>query len=510
MPVDKPFSTVVHMLIDGAETAPENEALVCLGERLNYRAYLNCVIGFCDELTRLDIAEERVALVMSNSNDICIAMFGAHMARAQVAPMNPMYTENELRPMLVDAAVKVILYDAGSRACVEGLAKELQIPHRIFIDGKNGRRLTEWANAKELPLPPVLPGRDDLAMLQFTGGTTGRAKGANLTHAAISGNIHQAAIMQSPVLDSERTLCVMPLFHCYAWSVCLYSMANCRGAVVILPRYQPREVLNTLAEEKITLFAGSPTLFTGLMGYEGFEDTDFSYLKRSNSGSAPLPVELLEKWEQTTGTPILEGYGQTETGPVISFNPTDGERKVGSVGIVLPGTEIEILSLDNEEQVLPANESGEIRIQGPQTMSGYRNLPVETAEALRDGWLYTGDIGYLDEDGYLFITARKKEMLLVSGYNVFPREVEELLFLHPVVREAAVVGKQDDYRGELPVAFIVCEDNCEIDDEDLTEYCNKNLARYKVPDEFRFVKELPKTAVGKVDKITLTASVNQV
>ena len=509
MPVDKAFPTVVHMLIDAADSAPENEALVCLGERINYQDYLNCVIEFCDELSRLGVENERVAMVMGNSNDICIAMFAAHMARAQIVPMNPMYTASELRPMLVDAEVKVILYDAISRDCVENLIQELKIPHQIFIDADKGRRLTEWKNTGNMPLPSALPGKDDLAMLQFTGGTTGRAKGANLSHASISGNIHQAEMMQKPDLDTERMLCVMPLFHCYAWSVCLYNMANCRGTMIILPGYQPDEVLKAFADEKITIFAGSPTLFTGLMNYESFEDIDFSCLKRSNSGSAPLPVELLEKWEETTGTPIYEGYGQTEASPVISFNPTDRIRKTGSVGVALPGTEIQIVSLDTGEKVLPTNEKGEIRLKGPQVMSGYRNLPEETAEALRDGWLYTGDIGYLDEDGYLFITARKKEMLLVSGYNVFPREIEELLFLHPAIKEAAVVGKQDDYRGELPIAFVVCNGTGDVDDQILMEYCKKKLARYKVPDEFRIVEELPKTAVGKVDKVKLTALANK-
>jgi len=501
------FPSVVHMLIDAAEKAPDREAVACLGEKLNYRSYLNCVIGFQNELSQLGVRHERVALVMSNSLDICIAMFGAHMAGAQIAPMNPMYTENELRPMLVDADLKVILYDEVNKDCVEKLALELNIPKQLYISANNGRRLTEWSKAEDLTLPGVLPGKDDLAMLQFTGGTTGRAKGANLTHGAIAGNVHQAMVMQKPEMDVERTLCVMPLFHCYAWSVCLYNMVNCRGSMVILPRYQPDAVLNAFADEEITLFAGSPTLFTGLMSYADFDKADFSKLKRSSSGSAPLPVELLEKWEATTGTPIMEGYGQTEASPVISFNPTN-KRKTGSVGVALPETEIQIVSLVANEEILPVNEKGEIRLKGPQVMSGYRNLPEESSEALRDGWLYTGDIGYLDEDGYLFITARKKEMLLVSGFNVFPREIEEVLFLHPDIKEAAVAGKKDAYRGELPIAFIVSNGKQVLNGNELREYCKLNLAIYKVPDEFRVVEGLPKTAVGKVDKVILTEMAN--
>jgi long-chain acyl-CoA synthetase len=497
------FPSLVHMLVEAAEKSPDQEALVFEDERLNYRAYLNCAIGFHNQLREFDIVGERVVLVMGNSINICIAMFAAHMSRAQIVPMNPMYTENELRPMLIDAEAKVILYDSTNRDCVEKLASELNITFQIYIDHKDGKNLTRWATDEDLVLPATLPDKNDLAMLQFTGGTTGRSKGANLSHAAIAGNIHQAMAMQKPEMDIERNLCVMPLFHCYAWSVCLYNMVNCRGCMVILSRYQPDVVLKTFVDEKISIFAGSPTLFTGLMAYEGFEKTDFSSLKLSNSGSAPLPVELLEKWETTTGTPIMEGYGQTEASPVISFNPKDRIRKIGSVGIALPDTIIQIVSLDSNEEVLPTNEKGEIRLRGPQVMNGYRNRPEETAEALRNGWLYTGDIGYLDEDDYLFITARKKEMILVSGFNVFPREIEELLFLHPDVKEAAVVGRPDEYRGELPVAFCVARESSSLNYDELSDYCKTNLARYKVPDEFRVVEALPKTAVGKVDKVRL-------
>jgi long-chain acyl-CoA synthetase len=502
------YPTVVHMLIDAAEKTPEQEALVAGEERLNYRQFLNCAIGFSNELVQLDGAGERVALIMANSIDMCIAMFGAQMAGAQIVPMNPMYTEHELRPMLEDAEVRVIVYDKSNRGPVEKLAKELNIPDLIFIDAVDGRRLIEWVAKPGLPLPEVLPGSDDLATLQFTGGTTGRAKGANLSHSALAKNMHQCNSLQNSRMDVERVLCVMPLFHCYAWSVCLYNMVNCRGTVVILAKYHPQEVLDTFGTEKITIFAGSPTMFTGLMNYETFNKADFSHLTKSNSGSAPLAEELLNKWEQVTGTPILEGYGQTEASPVISFNPSDGIRKPGSVGVAVPDTEIQIVDMESGNTQLAAGEKGEIRLRGPQVMLGYRNRPQETAESLRDGWLYTGDIGFLDEDAYLFITGRKKEMILMSGYNVFPREIEELLFLYPGIKEAAVVGKKDDYRGELPIAFIVPVDDEALNKEQLRGYCEENLAAYKVPDEFRIVSFLPKTAVGKVDKISLSDMAN--
>jgi long-chain acyl-CoA synthetase len=343
-------------------------------------------------------------------------------------------------------------------------------------------------------------------MLQFTGGTTGRAKGANLTHAAISTNISQREAIVPTRMEIERMLCIMPLFHCYAIAMCLHNMVYCRGTLVILPRYHPQEVLQVMAAERITLFGGSPTLFTGLLNYEGFGNTAFSTLALSYSGSAPLAENLLKRWEQTTGTPVLEGYGQSESGPVISFNPLHGKRKLRAVGIPLPATEVQIVDLKSGTEILPTGEQGEIRLRGPQVMQGYRNRPQETAATLRDGWLYTGDIGLLDEDGYLFITGRKKEMIIVSGFNVFPREVEELLYQHAAVKEAAVVGRPDDYRGELPVAFVLLREAGAASQEQLLEYCRQHLAAYKVPAEIRLVEALPKTAVGKVDKITLAAS----
>jgi len=399
----------------------------------------------------------------------------------------------------------VLIYDHDVAATMETVAAALDIPHRIQVGGQGGRRLTHWRDQTELRIPSRLPAPDDLCMLQFTGGTTGRAKGANLTHAATSTNISQREALVPTRKDIERLLCIMPLFHCYAIAMCLHNMVYCRGTLVILPRYHPQEVLEVMQAERITLFGGSPTLFTGLLSYEGFENTDFSTLALSYSGSAPLAENLLRRWQQTVGTPILEGYGMSETGPVISFNPLHGERKLRSVGVPVPATELQIVDLQSGVNVLPPGEAGEIRLRGPQIMQGYRNRPQETAATLRDGWLYSGDIGLLDDDGYLFITGRKKEMIIVSGFNVFPREVEELLYQHAEVKEAAVVGRPDDYRGELPIAFVALRESSAASQGILLEYCRHHLAAYKVPAEIRVVEALPKTAVGKVDKIALAA-----
>ena len=496
------YPSPVHMLAEAAARRPEGEAVVHGDERLTYREYLRCAAGLAWELGRLDAWGERVAVIMRNSIDTCIALFGVHAARAQVIPINPDYTERELGAILSDAAPRVVIYDVDLRDEVEPVVLELRIPHRIAV-GAGARRLTEWRDDASLSLPSGFPEASEFASLQYTGGTTGVPKGVNLTHGAIATNVAQREAMMPMDEDSERLLCVLPLFHVYAISMGLHNMVHCRGTLVLMSEYRPEELLHLMESQRITVFTASPTLLVSLTGHEKAASCDFSALRLTTSGSAPLPQKVLEKWEAITGTPLIEGYGQSEAGPVISFNPWDGIRKITSVGVAIPETEIQIVDLDEGKTVLPPGERGEIRIRGPQVMSGYRNLPVETSKALREGWLHTGDIGELDEDDYLYIRGRCKEMIIVSGFNVFPREVEDVLFTLPGVREAAVIGISDEYRGELPYAFVVRSQGARTTREQMLEHCRANLTSYKVPTEIQLVIELPKTSVGKVDKEAL-------
>lgn len=492
------YPSVVHMLAEAASQAPQREALLCQGERLNYAEYHRCVAWFAHELIALGAAGQRVGIVLGNSIDICIALFGVHAAGAQATPVNPQYTARELRMIFEDADLHVVIYAQEQREMVESIADELKIPHRICI-GSESRRLIEWRNAADCELPP-LPTADNLATLQFTGGTTGRSKGVNLTHGAVAINICQREALLPARKDCERLLCVMPLFHVYAVAMCLHNMVHARGTLVIVPRYSPEVVFKLLVAERISIFAGSPTLFAGLLAAEGFGEVDFSQLHLSYSGSSALPEAVLQRWESATGAPVMEGYGQSEAGPVVSFNPLCGTRKAGSVGIPVPHTEVEIVDLELGMQALEAGVPGEIRVRGPQLMRDYRNLPEETAATLREGWLYTGDIGEFDVDGYLYIRDRKKEMAKVSGFNVFPREIEDVLYLHPAVQEAAVVAVPDTYRGEVVQAFVVLRANHGASVKQLAEHCKSNLTRYKLPAQIKLVAELPKTGVGKIDK----------
>ncbi len=498
MPARVP-ATVVHMLAEAVRAAPQVEALVSGERHLCYTEYLSCVAGFASELESLGARGERVATLLGNSIEACVAAFGALAAGAQHVPLNPLYSPRELDLMLRDAAPRALVVEAALAARVAPLALAAGVPH-VIVTGPGHRLLDSW---REGALQPGnFPDREDLALLQYTGGTTGRAKGVNLTHRAIATNVAQRESVL-PTRAGERILCMMPVSHSYGMAMGLFLAAYCGGTLVLLPRYQPDDVLAAVEKERITVFPGSPTVFIGLLAHARFAATDWSSVHTCYSGASALPETTLRRWRDAVSAPVYEGYGQTEAGPVLSYNPVRGAVKPGSVGIALPLTEIQIVDVETGTRVLPAGERGEIRARGPQIMQGYRNLPEETAQTLRGGWLYTGDIGEFDAEGYLYIRDRKKDMLIVGGYNVYPRELEEVLVMHAAVLDAAVVGVRDEYRGELPVAFVALRPGARACVEELLAHCRANLARYKVPARIRIVVALPKTSVAKTDKKTL-------
>jgi long-chain acyl-CoA synthetase len=493
--------SVVAMLAAAAAEAPQAEALVFGARRLDYAGYLASVAGFARELEALGARGERVATLIGNSIESCVAMFGALAAGAQLVPLNTLLTAHELQPILADAAPRVLVVDAAFAALAADAARAADIAHVIQVSA-GARLLDTWRNGAALP---PLPAPESLALLQYTGGTTGRAKGVELTHAAIAINVEQREALL-PTRRGDRIVCMMPMSHSYGMAMGLFLAAYCAGTLVILGRYQPDEVLATVARERINVFPGSPTIFVGLMSHAKFGATDWRSVHTCYSGASALAAATLARWQEAVGAPVFEGYGMTEAGPVLSFNPARGPAKAGSVGIAVPHTQIEIVDVETGQRVLAAGEVGEVRARGPQIMRGYRGLPDETAQALRDGWLYTGDIGELDADGCLFIRDRKKEMLIVGGYNVYPREVEEVLFAHPDVADAAVVGAPDAYRGEQIVAHVVLRTGAARDADALIAHCRERLSKYKIPQRIRFADALPKTAANKTDKLALRAA----
>ena len=496
------FESVIHMLAEAAELAPENTALICDHRRLNYLEYGRCVARFAEELVGLGARNSRVVLICSNSIEIAIATLAGYAAGMQVVPINPIYTARELTYILKDAEPSIVIYDVGISSTVVPLLSNLKLRNSIDV-GKGGRLLDHWRDDETAILSMPFPTRDELAVLQYTGGTTGYPKGVNITHGQMSVNISQRECSVPTRPEEERVLCVMPLFHVFATSMCLHLTVYCRGTLVILNRYHPADTLAALGEEKITLFPAGPTVFNGLLSYDGFEDTDFSKLRRCVSGSAPLAEETLNSWQMRTCCPILEGYGQTESGPVITMFRDNETPIPKSVGKPLPLTMIQVVDIETGERVLNPGKQGEIRVQGPQIMSGYRNLPNETAQALRDGWLYTGDIGEQDENGNIFIRDRKKDLAIVGGYNVYPREIDDVLKAHPAVVEAAAIGVNDVYWGEIIEAYVVLKQGMNTSLDHLDRYCRENLAKYKVPSKIILIDEIPKTTVGKINKTAL-------
>ena len=340
---------------------------------------------------------------------------------------------------------------------------------------------------------------EDIAVFQYTGGTTGLAKAAMLTHKNLVANVLQLnAWVPNLEKGKEVVMCVLPFFHVYGMTVGM-NIGIYLGATLILePKFEVERVVKLIKKYKVTLFPGVPTIYVAINKYASEKKVNLSSVKFCLSGGAPLPVEVAEEFERITGGKVREGYGLSESSPVTHANLAYGEPRKGSIGLPLPDTLAKIIDVNTGEEV-PIGETGELCIKGPQVMKGYWNRPEETEMALdKDGWLHTGDIAKMDEDGYFYIVDRKKDMIIAGGYNIYPREVEEVLYQHPKVQEAAVIGVPDEYRGETVKAFIVLKEGCEASAEEIIEFCKKHLATYKVPKLIEFVDDLPKSAVGKV------------
>jgi long-chain acyl-CoA synthetase len=493
--------TTIALLEEAAGRWPDREAIAFAGRRVSYADYRARANAAAATLRAAGAGPgARVATVLPNGIDACVVTFGVHRAGAALVPLNPLYTDRELAQVLADARPAALVCDPARAEALRALVGTL--PGCVLLPADAVAGTVDGPAAGGVDAGPG-PGPDDVAFVQYTGGTSGRAKGVLLAHRAVVANVLQREALLPTGRDGERVLCAMPLFHSYALAMGLYLAVLCGGTLVVLPRYHPQAVLDAVRDERVTIFPGSPTIFTGLMGHPTFAATDWSRVHTCYSGSAPLPAQVLERWEHAVGAPILEGYGQTEAGPVLTFNPARGVRKPGTVGVPVPDTEVQIVEVERGEAVLPRGEIGEVRARGPQLMRGYLNLPQETAQALRDGWLYTGDLGCIDADGYLSIRDRKKDMAIVGGYNVYPREVEEVLFSHPSVSDCAAAGVPDAYRGEVIEAWVVPADAAAFDPDALAAHCEANLARYKRPVRTHVVERLPKTGANKTDKRAL-------
>ena len=494
--------TIVHALAAAAERVPERAALICGERSITYAEYFRAVTGLAHGLREREVAGGRVALVMMNSIEAAVGAVAAMAAGAQAVPLNFNYPPKALAPLVRDAAPAVVLCDRAFEDTARGAAGEAGVPH-VAVLGEGGTAIDDWIGDASLALPEPLPEPGDLSVLFYTGGTTGLPKGANHTHGTLMAFCRAANTMWAIERDAERLLNVAPIFHIWGFCHIVFTPIFMGATVDVVAEFKPEAILRDFEKHRITVFAGGPpALYIGLRAHENFAGTDFSHLKYCLSGGAPCPGELLRGWEAATGCALLEGLGMSEGAP-ISMNPVKGRRKLGSTGIPAPLTEIDIVDLETGAKVLPPGERGEIRVRGPQFTPGYRNRPEDNKEAIRDGWLYTGDIGRFDEDGYLFVVDRKKELILVGGYNVYPREVDEVLHQHPAVLEAATVGVPDDFRGEAVTAFVALKPGAELSEDELLDHCRAHLVKYKVPTRLAFLDALPKTGPGKINKLAL-------
>ncbi len=491
-------ATVSLLLRKAAARFPDNEAIVTSEGRLNYAQFTRSVSSLATRLSVFGVRNGRVAVIMGNGAAIAIALYAIWEAGAQAVPLNPDYTERELGEILEDADVEVSICGVSQNERVGVLLKRSSRSGVFVLDEAEAASMAIGTGNPIFPLPEP----DSPAILQYTGGTTGRSKGVMLTHRTVAINVLQRDEAIPMAAGVERILCVTPLYHAYATAMALFPALSSGGTLVILPKFKPEAVFDAIERERITLFAGAPSIYNALVTHPEFDKRDLASISASFSGSAPLAVDVLERWQKISGAAILEGYGLTEASPILTFNPRHGTRKIGSVGPAVRGTHIEIVVAAGGTTPLGAGVVGEVRARGPQLMVGYRNRPNETAEAIRGGWLYTGDLGELDEDGYLFIRGRKKDMVIVGGFNVYPREIEEVLFALDGIHDCAAVGVQDPYRGEVIHAFVV-QHGGSLKADLVIEHCARNLVRYKLPARVHFVDALPRTAVGKLDRITL-------
>jgi long-chain acyl-CoA synthetase len=494
--------TMVHYLAAAAETAPDRPAVIVGDETITYGDYAAGAGGVAARLAGLGLERgNRVVIGAAPSVIVPQLILGAQAGGFAPAMVNPAYTPRELTPLLAIARPKAVLCDGVSRAALAEVASASGVP---VLDISGGPE--EWRDSTVRTLPGALPAAGDLGVILYTGGTTGISKGVPHTHAEIIAAMTASEGGFPSDLDTDLFLDLPPIFHIIGLYHGVFQPIYGRNTTVFLPRFHPDLFYDALETHRPAAgIVGAPTAYSALIHHPRFESADFSSLKFCMSGGAPLPDAIIRAWEKRAGSPILEGYGMSEGAPTTT-NPLHGTRKLRSAGLPTPGTEFEIVDLATGIEVLAPGEEGEIRVRGPQVCRHYFNNPEATAEAFRDGWLYTGDIAFMDEEGYVFIVDRKKDMALVSGFNVYPREIDEVLLSHPKVKEAASIGVPDEYRGEVIKAVIVAKEGETLSEQELTEFCARNLVKYKVPAIFQFVDEVPKTPVGKVDKKRLRAA----
>ncbi|MFD1426363.1 long-chain-fatty-acid--CoA ligase [Kroppenstedtia sanguinis] len=526
--LEYPDQPLPELLEKSAQEFPEREAIYFMGKRISYRELTEDVYRMARALKELGVKKgDRVSLMLANTPQAVISYYAVLKIGGVVVQTNPMYKERELEHLLADSGAETIICmdlvypqveKVKPRTClkrvlVTGIQDYLPFPKnwlyslKLKMDGAKpkipyGDEVFAFSEVmKQAASDPVkneIASMDEVALLQYTGGTTGLAKGAMLTHRNLVVNVIQCSYwMYKGERGQEKVLGLVPFFHVYGMTVVMNFSIYMAASMVLVPRFDVKDVLKVIDRERPSFFPGAPTMYVALINHPEVTKYDLSSIQACISGSAPLPLAIQEKFEKLTGGRLVEGYGLTECSPVTHANPIWDKRKNGSIGLPWPDTECRVVDPDRGEEV-EAGMAGLLHVKGPQVMKGYWNQPEETDKVLREGWLNTGDIAMMDEDGYFYIMDRQKDMIIAGGFNIYPREVEEVLYDHPAVQEVAVIGVPDPYRGETVKAYLVLKPDAQVTEKELNTYCRSKLANFKVPRLYEFRDQLPKTTVGKV------------
>lgn len=531
--IDYPVIPLARFYQNAAYEYPNNISMIFFGSKITYRQGWDYIRALSTALQKLGVNKgDRVSIYLPNSPQFVISFYAILRLGGIVVQTNPMYVPRELEHILNDSEAETIitldlLYDRVKavkdktkiKRIIVTSIKDFLPPHlkllyplqyirkkkpKIDFNEPGVYKFSDLLQTRPEKIDVKIDPKEDTALFQYTGGTTGISKAAMLTHYNLVANTIQVVSWLSDHEEGKEVLmAVLPFFHVYGMTVGMNFAIYLASTLILVPRFNVKEIVKLLAKYKVTLFPGAPTIYIAVINYKDVKKYDLTSIKACISGSAPLPVKVKEDFEKLTGAKLVEGYGLSEASPVTHCNPIYGLNKPGSIGIPLPDTDAKIVDLETGDKEMPVGEPGELIVKGPQIMKGYWKMPEETTRVIRNGWLYTGDIARMDKDGYFYIVDRKKEMIIASGYNIYPREIEEVLFKHPKIKEAAVVGIPSGYRGETVKAYIVLKDGETATEDEIKAYCRENLARYKVPEIIEFRKELPKSAVGKVLKRVL-------
>lgn len=523
-----PDITLHEVLTDSARRFPERPALEFYGRSLTYRELEDLTGRFAGALAELGVQKgDRVAVMLPNVPQALIAYFGALKAGACVVQTNPLYVAREISHQISDSGAETIVTLDQFYPRIQEVMSKTPLKRVILTNVRDylpwlkrllyplkARRERQWVVVKRVApvydfgtliraapreFPAHAVGQHDLALLQYTGGTTGVPKGAMLTHRNLVANAVQCRYWLNGLQDGlEVFLGVLPFFHVYGMSTCQNLAILLAAKIVLLPKFQADEVLKAIASHHVTAFPGIPAMYLALNNHPKVRDYDLRSVRYCISGAGPLFSEVQNRFETLTGSRLVEGYGLTEASPVTHCNPMTRERRPRSIGVPVPDTDVRLMDLETGRPVLEPAAVGEMQIKGPQVMRGYWNKPEENAAILQDGWLCTGDMASVDEDGFFYIQDRKKDMIKSGGMNVYPREVDECLCQHPKVKDACIIGVPQALRGEKIKAFVVLKEGQNATAAELLEHCREGLAKFKVPKQIEFRTELPKTLVGKV------------